>query len=429
MAMNIINGISHDKNVKEMLYHDKCDKYDYLIAIGCGGIAGIIDVFFVGTPLESRIQPWADGQVDKAVMTFAGFCGWPNKENGIKSAISFLEQKFKINYDQKHSGDIDDLFKMSPKNHHMKSLAHSLDIVGLFFSVLNQFTSTSTFLTDGQLITIQTDTFELQGNNFISKLYCGIVNWFGHIMSDIAGSSGALGRGSGIAIPFFELFQMCDFGKFQVDKNRNTLATVATKVFQEGYDARFGISMALPVGICELSIKLIWSIKHFFYHRCALKECIPTKWHDDLRIMLLMGNGMLCLIDGTDSVIRSGGNCVNLFLRLNIIAWYRMAGLVFQEVCIQFGIDSLLMSELNAYYKINGALAEYLEYLKQIDIGGYTKEIRQYKSLAISLEHVKTEAEFHNILHNEYKLRQILLPYQGKFIDFMADKEAVLTFK
>ena len=34
----------------------------------------------------------------------------------------------------------------------MKSLAHSPDIIGLFFSILNQFTSTSTFLNDGQLI-------------------------------------------------------------------------------------------------------------------------------------------------------------------------------------------------------------------------------------------------------------------------------------
>lgn len=94
---------------------------------------------------------------------------------------------------------------MSTKNHHIKSLSHSPDIIGLFFSVLNQFTSTSSFVSGGKLVTIKTESFELQGNNLVSKVFCGIVNWFGHIMSDVAGSSGSrgnIGRGSGVAIPF-----------------------------------------------------------------------------------------------------------------------------------------------------------------------------------------------------------------------------------
>lgn len=32
----------------------KCDKYDYLIAAFCGGISGLIDVFFVGDPITSK---------------------------------------------------------------------------------------------------------------------------------------------------------------------------------------------------------------------------------------------------------------------------------------------------------------------------------------------------------------------------------------
>ena len=199
-------------------------------------------------------------------------------------------------------------------------------------------TSTSSFVHDGQLITIQSETFELQGNDLVSKLFCGIVNWFGHIMSDVAGSSGASGRGSGVVIPFYELFQLCDFGSFQVGEDRNTLATVATKVFQNGYDARFGLTMAIPVVVCDLSIKLAWAIKHHFYHKRPLVECIPSKRHDDLRIMLIIGDGTLCLMDGADAAIRSGGNWVNFFLRLNIVAWYRLVVLVLREVCIRLEI-------------------------------------------------------------------------------------------
>lgn len=202
-----ISTIRQDKDLKPYFYHDTCDKYDYLIAVGCGAIAGIVDIFLVGSPADSKLQTWTDAQVDKTVMAFAKTCGWSpreGKENSASSAIGFLEKKFPVNYDQRHSGDVGGLFTMSAKNHHMKSLAHSPDVIGLFFSVLNQFTSTASFLHSGQLITIQTETYELQGNDLVSKLFCGVANWFGHIMSDVAGSSGASCRGSGVVIPFYE---------------------------------------------------------------------------------------------------------------------------------------------------------------------------------------------------------------------------------
>ena len=58
-------------------------------------------------------------------MAFAKGCGWrpkAGKENNIASAVGFLEKKFPVNYDQRHTGDVDGLFHMSAKNHHMKSL-------------------------------------------------------------------------------------------------------------------------------------------------------------------------------------------------------------------------------------------------------------------------------------------------------------------
>lgn len=417
---------------KPVFYHDKCDKYDYLIAVACGAIAGMVDIFFVGSPADSKLQSWTDTQVDKTVMVFAKTCGWSpreGKEKSVASAIGFLEKKFPVNYDQRHSGDVGGLFNMSAKNHHMKSLAHSPDIVGLFFSILNQFTSTSSFLSSGQLITIKTDTYELQGNNFVSKLFCGITNWFGHIMSDVAGSSGASGRGSGVVIPFYELFQLCDFGSFQVGENRNTLATVATKVFQEGYDARFGLTMAIPVVLCDLSIKLIWAIKHYFYHKKPFEECIPTKKHDDLRIMLIIGDGMLCLMDGADAAIRSGGNWVKFFLRLNIIAWYRLVSLVFREVCIRLGISFSIQKQLDAYIRINEALNLYLSQLEQIDINRFKEETEQYNKMLAMLENTNSEEEMNLLLLNEYKALGIKLPFSGDFDNFMKDESSVLEFK
>ena len=430
--MSDIESIYYDKNLKSVFYHDKCDKYDYLIAVGCGAIAGMIDIFFVGSPIDNKLRSWTDAQVDETVMVFAKTCGWSpkvGKENSVSSAIGFLEKKFPVNYDQRHSGDVGGLFTMSTKNHHMKSLAHSPSIIGLFFSILNQFTSTSSFLHNGQLITIQTETYELQGHDFISKLFCGVANWFGHIMSDVAGSSGASGRGSGVVIPFYELFQLCDFGNFQVGKDRNTLATVAMKVFQEGYDVRFGITMAIPVVLCDLSIKLVWEIKQYFYHKCSFDECIPVKRHDNLRVMLIIGNGTLCLMDGADAVIRSGGNWVTFFLRLNIVAWYRLIVLVFREICIRAGISFSLQKQLDTYVKINEVLAEYLSQLEQIDIESFKKETEQYNKLLVMIENTNSKDELNVVLRNEYKALGIKLPYNGDFDDFMNDSFSVLKFK
>lgn len=427
-----IGEIRKDNNLKLVFYDDKCDKYDYLIAVACGAIAGMIDIFLVGAPGDSTLQTWTDAQVDNTVIGFAKACGWSpreGKEKSVASAIGFLEKKFPVNYDHRNTTDVGGLFDMGTKNHHMKSLAHSPDIIGLFFSILNQFTSTASFLSGGQLITIKTDTYELQGHNFISKLYCGVANWFRHIMSDVAGSSGSAGRGSGIVIPFFELFQMCEFGSFQVGKDRNSLATVATKVFQEGYDARFGLAMAIPVVLCDLSIKLIWAIKHYYYHKRPLAECIPTKKHDDLRIMLILGDGTLCLIDGADAGIRSGGNWVSFFLRLNIIAWYRLVSLVFREVCIRLGISFPLQKQLDAYIRINETLTLYLAQLEQIDFELFIEETSQYNKMVAMLEGAETEEELNVILRNEYKVLGFELPYNGDFDDFMKDNNSVLEFK
>lgn len=444
-----ISTIRQEKDLKPYFYHDKCDKYDYLIAVGCGAIAGMVDIFLAGSPADSKLQGWTDAQVDKTVMSFAKTCGWSPKEGkeiSVASAIGFLEKKFPVNYDQRHSADVGRLFTMSTKNHHMKSLAHSPHIIGLFFSILNQFTSTSSFLNNGQLITIQTETCELQGHDFVSKLFCGVANWFGHIMSDVAGSSGAAGRGSGVVIPFYELFQLCDFGEFKVaqrdksgtiklDRNGNmayykkNLAQLATRTFEEGYDARFGLTMAIPVVLCDLSIKLIWAIKQYFYHKRPLHECIPTKKHDDLRIMLIIGDGTLSLMDGADAFVRSGGDALAFVLRLNLVAWYRLVILVFREVCIRAGISMPLQKQLDGYISINEALALYLTQLEKIDFELFKKETEQYNHMLAMMESANTEDELNTLLRSEYKALGIELPYSGDFDDFMNDASSVLEFK
>ena len=422
-----------DENRRLVQSADKCDKYDYLIAVACGAVGGLMDIFLVGAPGESVLGKWTDAQMDQVVMKFAKVCGWkPKSNNNVASAIGFLERNYKVNYDQRYATDVNNLFNMSTKNHHMMSLAHSPDIIGLFFSILNQFTSTASFVANGQLVTINTETFELQGGNYISNIFCGIANWLGHVMSDVAGSSGSrgnVGRGTGIVIPFFELFGLCKFGRFDVGKDKQDLATIATRAFQEGYDFRFGLAMAVPVVVTDLSIRLIWALRRHFQYGKALADCIPTQKHENLRIMLLFGNGTLCVLDGMDAFIKSGGNMLTFFMRLNMIAWFRLVTLILKEVCIRIGIAEPLQKYLDAYKKINEALTCYLRELEKIDIEAFKRETEEYNRLISSFETVNTSKELNDMLIKTFDRMDYKKPWQGDFDEHMSNKKAMLVFE
>lgn len=332
----ILQRIKNDFTYKNA----KCDKYDYMIASTCGLISGLIDILFVKTPREGYLGKIVDNEANKITEKFAGLMGW-NKEKVIEnggnttaSAIGFLEKKFKVNYDQATSHITNNAVDhLSLKNHHLKSLAHSPDIIGLFFSILNQFTNTSSFISNGKLITIKTESYELQGNNFIAKIFCGMANWFGHIMSDWTGSSGTVGQGqpgSGVPMPFFNLFQLMNFGEF--GKHKQTFATITTRVFEEGYDARHALAMAIPVIINELSIRFIYTIKSKYYHNKTWGESLPKDSTPEVRRMLLVGHGALCLVDGVDAALRSGGDIISMLSRMNLIAWTRFSYIALKEV-------------------------------------------------------------------------------------------------
>lgn len=139
--MSPMQRIELEKRIEEefTIKNAQCDKYDYLIAGTCGVIGGLIDVFFVGMPGEGKLTNIADNSVNLAVEKFAGACGWEGAREGsdpTKSAISFLERNYKINYDQATTfgcnGTDGAVNNLSPKNHHLKSLGHSPDLIGLF---------------------------------------------------------------------------------------------------------------------------------------------------------------------------------------------------------------------------------------------------------------------------------------------------------
>lgn len=135
----------------------ECDKTDYILAACSGAICGVMDIFLVGKPGESPVGDVTDRWFENRIMDFAKMCGWDDSNNNsLSAAIKHLEKKFKIPYDQRGAGDVASwVFDLSPKNHHFKSLGHNPTLLGLFFSILDQFTNTSHFVSGGELIALQ----------------------------------------------------------------------------------------------------------------------------------------------------------------------------------------------------------------------------------------------------------------------------------
>ncbi|MEI3177939.1 MAG: hypothetical protein V8S31_06315 [Lachnospiraceae bacterium] len=114
----------------------ECDKTDYILAVTSGLLCGILDIFLVGKPGESPVgDDITDKWFENRTKDFAELCGWNDKEGKLASAVKYLEEKFKIPYDQRGAGDAaSGIFDLNPKNHHFKSLAHNPTLLGLFFS-------------------------------------------------------------------------------------------------------------------------------------------------------------------------------------------------------------------------------------------------------------------------------------------------------
>lgn len=329
-----------------------CDKLDYILATSSGALCGIIDIFLVGKPGESPLGNITDKWFVARTIDFAKLCN-PEKKNfdSLDSALRFLEKKFKVPYDQTGLGDAGKtIFDLTAKNHHFKSLAHNPSLLGLFFSILDQFSNTSHFVTDGQLVSLQQadEKWKLRGGNIPSKLFCGFANWIGHLISDVSGSSSSAAkgnRGTGLPSPLWTwtndiiaIKAKLGLSVTETDKAMNELAL---NIFEKGYDIRFQTAQAIPVFLNELLVRLIYAIRRLFRYFSEIpktERSFALMWkkcelfsNATVKRMLTVAHGTFCLVDVGDAVGRSliagGGtfNAVEFVLRLNVVGVGRFA--------------------------------------------------------------------------------------------------------
>ena len=335
----------------------ECDKLDYILAASSGALCGIMDIFLVGKPGKSPVGDITDKWFEERTKDFAKLCKWDDsKDNSLKSALLHLEDKYRVPYDQRGAGDAaSKIFDITPSNHHFKSLAHNPTLLGLFFSILDQFSepTTSHFVTGGELISLQDadNKYKLRGHDVPSKLFCAFLNWIGHLISDMSGSSSSKDRGMGIPSPIWSwsndviaLKSTLGIPVTQFDNNVNELAL---KIYEEGYDARFQAAQAIPVLVNEMLVRTIYAIRRLLqYYACSegerslsalWKSCEPFS-NASVKRMLTVAHGSFCLVDAGDAVIRgfaTGAGSFNVqecFLRLNLIGIGRLGISLYGEV-------------------------------------------------------------------------------------------------
>ena len=359
----------------------ECDKLDYALAASSGALCGVMDIFLVGKPGESPIGNITDQWFADRTIDFAKFCKWDEKgEVTLETAIAYLEKKFKIPYDQSVGGGIfKDLIKLTPSNHHFKSLGHNPTLLGLFYSILNQFKNTSSFVTNGELITLNnSDTeFELVGNNIPSKLFCGFVNWFGHLISDMSGSSNSKGRGMGIPSPMWswtnDIIALKKILSIRVSEFNKSFNELALRIFNEGYDIRFQTAQVIPVFVNEIIVRFFYSIRRMIGYFGAFgkedrnikllwEKCEPFS-NVTVKRMLTVAHGTFCLVDLGDAITNSfieGLGCYNpveFVLRLNIIGIGRFSISLFGEVSREIKIKKI--EEDIGYYNRQKTILNY----------------------------------------------------------------------
>ena len=186
----------YDLNSEIDLLSSKADWTDYLISAGSGLLCGIADFLWVGEFDLSKGRRIASEKTDAFVKKTAQMLGCKN--NDLQECVKFLEERFPIPSD----GNTPDFG--GGLQHHLRDFAHHPTLAGLAFSLLTQFTEKS-YGTDNDglfaVFDIPANRSGLIGETLIDKIINGIVIWFFHLISDMAGSRNTAGLSGGTGIP------------------------------------------------------------------------------------------------------------------------------------------------------------------------------------------------------------------------------------
>jgi len=385
------------------------DGLDYAVAVASGILTGLIDSFFVGEWDFKGAKAKANEKVNKQITDYAkkhGYEGKKDKDGNtkypLKDVISFLEDKFGVDQDNVWKGKG---INVSATSHHLDDLAHHPTPLGLVSAIVVQFLRVGIFtnrngkwhfekvdtdpkeliktwtpvllfgLTTWIVNVIEKKSYEDDNTKIpepILKLIKAVSavpmmitilktanNWYGHLMSDKAGSKNTAGGGMGIpglalslmkelsmipglvfpAIPR-NLAKLYEKGigtrKGQVDLGIfNCLFEGASSKFDARTEKAIGSLLgkqAIPVIINEVLVRGFYFIRYFTEELKRTSNISEINWskikpfgNRTIERMMIISTGTLTAVDVADAVIRSGGFNASCILRINFVGVGRFA--------------------------------------------------------------------------------------------------------
>lgn len=352
-----------NKKIDRLTNH--ADGIDYMISVASGMLAGVVDSIFVGELSLEKANEVGGDKVNNFVIKIAQRKGY--KGDDLLGAVKYLESQFPIAAD-KATNDFG-----GGTQHHLRDFSHHPTPMGLIFSLLTQFTR-RVYGTDTAGFFISVELREndlcLIGKNLPEKLLFGIVNWFFHMVSDMAGSSSAIAQGkigTGLpgpfvsflkemsALPIFRNMNNQNYKEFSVWISKLFNGTLLGKRDENGkllslkFDLRTEIGIvnqqAMPVILNECIVRGFYFLRRLYMEirdnkirnikdLCSInwKNTLPFKNRTIIR-MLTISTGTMTAIDLADAAIRSaiksGGInpafLPNMLLRVNFVGMGRFA--------------------------------------------------------------------------------------------------------
>ena len=334
---------------------DEADKLDYIVAVSSGVLSGLIDVFYVGELSLDRASEWGRDRIEKVVMKVARVEGCSGDD--LSDAIKTLEKNHPLAAD----GNTNDFG--GGLQHHLRDFSHHFSIGGLFFSIFTQFTGLVVGTDKAGMLHVAPVPKSHRaciGKNFQEKIAFGTIGWLFHMVSDMAGSSGALMGGTGIpgplvsfmkelsALPFFKESGDGDMG-FRLWVTKLFNGTLLADHDENGriikdsvrkFDLRTEVGILGEVGRQTIPVLINQCVVRGLYfcrrlarevrdlgirciddlERIAPEDILP--WGTPaMRRMVTVSSGVFIGVDIADAAVRAimGKDPVTFFLRVNCV--------------------------------------------------------------------------------------------------------------
>ncbi len=218
------------ENSKQSLFKYDCeidkrkfkgDNIDLMVAASSGFFCGLMDAVFLTNIDLTKCQALGKSAIEPIIKFMGG-------SNNLNKAVANLEKRTKKTFPS--DPNLADFG--GGLQHHLRDMAHHFSPLGLFFSLLTQFTGFCYgFDTTGNFIIKEVIDKSRIGTTLGQKLSFGTVEWFFHLGSDMLGTSKTIGRGTGIPGPMLSFAKELSSVLPKNKNGENSVSSLISKMF------------------------------------------------------------------------------------------------------------------------------------------------------------------------------------------------------